>query len=279
MKKTLVFTILASVVALAVLTAGCSTKTTENKSAGSELSGSLRIGGSTTVLPLAQAAAEEYMPKNQNVKVEVQGTGSSEGIKGVMDGTLDIGNSSRELKPEETGLVDHKVAIDVLALVVNPTNKVSDLTEQQVKDILTGKITNWKDVGGADQKIQVVGRDEASGTRDYVQKDIIGKDTKFVADALAMPGTGQLKAAVAQTKGGFGYMSVGQVDETVKVLKIQGVKPTPTTVESDKYPYHRFLSMFTKGEAKGLAKSFIDFVLSKEFQQNTVSQEFYPVTK
>jgi phosphate transport system substrate-binding protein len=279
MKKTLAFLILASVTALAVLAAGCTTKTESTKTTGSTMSGSLKIGGSTTVLPLAQAGAEEFMAKNPKVKVEVQGTGSSEGIKGVTDGTLDIGDSSRELKPEETGLVDHKVAVDVLALVVNPSNKVSDLTDQQIKDILTGKVTNWKDVGGADLKIQVVGRDEASGTRDYVQKEVIGKDAKFVADALAMPGTGQLKAAVAQTKGAFGYMSVGQADDTVKVLKVAGVKPTPTTVDSDKYPYHRFLHMFTKGEAKGLAKSFIDFVLTKEFQKNTVSQEFYPVTK
>lgn len=279
MKKTLVVSIIASVVTLAILAAGCTTKTESTKTTGSALSGSLKIGGSTTVLPMAQAGAEEFMAKNPKVKVEVQGTGSSEGIKGVTDGTLDIGDSSRELKPEETGLVDHKVAVDVLALVANTSNKVSDLTAKQVVDILTGKITNWKDVGGADLKIQVVGRDEASGTRDYVQKEVIGKDAKFVADALAMPGTGQLKAAVAQTKGAFGYMSVGQADETVKVLKVAGVKPTPTTVTTDKYPYHRFLHMFTKGEAKGLAKSFIDFVLTKEFQTNTVSQEFYPVTK
>lgn len=279
MKKTILFSVIASIVSLAVLVAGCSGGATNDKASTSELSGSVKIGGSTTVLPIAQAGAEEFMAKNPKVKIEVQGTGSSEGVKGVTDGTLDIGNSSRELKPEETGLTDHKVAIDVLAVVVNTGNKVTGLTDAEVKDILTGKIKNWKAVGGADLAIQVIGRDEASGTRDYVQKEIIGKDAKFVADALAMPGTGQLKAAVAQTKGAIGYMSVGQADETVKVLKVDGVQPTPETVKSEKYKYSRYLHMFTKGEAKGLTKSFIDFVLSKEFQENTVSEEFYPVTK
>ncbi len=262
---------------VAVLAAGCggSTKTGKNDTG---LSGSLRIGGSTTVLPLAQAAAEEFMAKNPNVKVEVQGTGSSEGVTGVTGGTLDIGNSSRELKQEETGLVDHKVAVDALAIIVNPANSVSGLTDAQVKDILSGKITNWKDVGGKSAKIQVVGRDEASGTRDYVQKDIIGKDAKFPADALAMPGTGQLKAAVAQTPDAVGYMSAAQADDTVKVLKVDNVKPSPGTVKDKTYKYWRFLHMFTKGEAKGLAKAYIDFVLSSGFQKNTVSKEFYTIS-
>ncbi len=262
---------------VAVLAAGCggSTKTGKNDTG---LSGSLRIGGSTTVLPLAQAAAEEFMAKNPNVKVEVQGTGSSEGVTGVTGGTLDIGNSSRELKQEETGLVDHKVAVDALAIIVNPANSVSGLTDAQVKDILSGKITNWKDVGGKSAKIQVVGRDEASGTRDYVQKDIIGKDAKFPADALAMPGTGQLKAAVAQTPDAVGYMSAAQADDTVKVLKVDNVRPSPGTVKDKTYKYWRFLHMFTKGEAKGLAKAYIDFVLSSGFQKNTVSKEFYTIS-
>jgi phosphate transport system substrate-binding protein len=269
--------ITAILVLAAVLAAGCGTSSKSGKS-DSGTSGSLRIGGSTTVLPLAQAGAEEFMAKNAAAKVEVQGTGSSEGIKGVTDGTLDIGNSSRELKSEETGLVDHKVAIDAIAVIVNPANGVSDLTDAQVKDILSGKITNWKEVGGKSAKIQVIGRDEASGTRDYVQKDIIGEGAKFPADALAMPGTGQLKAAVAQTPDAIGYMSAAQADNTVKVLKVDGVKPSPETVKDKTYKYWRFLHMFTKGEAKGLTKAYIDFVLSDDFQKNTVSKEFYTIS-
>jgi phosphate transport system substrate-binding protein len=270
--------IVATLALVAVAVAGCGTSSKTGKS-GSELSGSLRIGGSTTVLPLAQAGAEEFMAKNPNVKVEVQGTGSSEGITGVTEGTLDIGNSSRELKPEEKGLVDHKVAIDAIAIIVNPANGVSKLTDAQVKGVLSGKITNWKEVGGKNAKIQVVGRDEASGTRDYVQKDIIGEGAKFPADALAMPGTGQLKAAVAQTPDAIGYMSAAQADNTVKVLKVDNFKPSPATVNDKTYKYWRYLHMFTKGEAKGLAKAYIDFVLSSGFQKDTVSKEFYTISQ
>ncbi len=279
MRKSIIIFLIVSFSAAVFLTAGCNSKSKTGTSTDDGLSGSLRIGGSTTVLPLAQAAAEEFMAENSNVKIEVQGTGSSEGITGVIEGTLDIGNSSRELKSEETGLVDHKVAVDALAIIVNPANGVSSLKDDQVKGILTGKITNWKDVGGKNAKIQVIGRDEASGTRDYVQKEIIGKDAKFPADALAMPGTGQLKAAVAQTPDAVGYISAAQADDTVKVLKVDNVKPSPETVKNKTYKYWRYLHMFTKGNAKGLAKAFIDFVLSGGFQKDTVSKEFYTISE
>jgi phosphate transport system substrate-binding protein len=219
------------------------------------------------------------MVKNPNVKVDVQGTGSSQGITGATDGTLDIGTSSRDLKPEETGLTDYKVAVDAVAIVVHPSNKVGNLTSQQVIDILSGKITNWSDVGGSNAKIQVIGRDEASGTRDYVQTTIIGKTAKFPADALAMPGTGQLKAAVAQTPDAIGYMSAAQVDTTVKAVKVDGVAPSQTTVDNQTYKYWRYLHMLTKGPAKGLAKLYIDFIMTPEFQKNTVSKEFYLIKK
>ncbi len=258
--------------------AGCRT---QNDGGKTGLSGRVGIGGSTTVLPIAQAAAEQFQAKNPGVKVEVQGTGSSEGIKGVSEGIIDIGDSSRELKSEEKslGLVDHVVAIDVIAFVVHPSNKVKDLTEDEIKGILSGKITNWKAVGGSDEKIQVVGRDEASGTREYVQKEVIGEDSKFVPDALALPGTGQLKAAVSQTPSGFGYMSIGQVDSSVRAVQVDGVAPNAKNVESKKYKFQRNLHMFTKGEAEGATKAFIDFVTSKGFQSETVSKEFYPITK
>jgi phosphate transport system substrate-binding protein len=148
-----------------------------------------------------------------------------------------------------------------------------------VIDILSGKITNWKDVGGKDAKIQVIGRDEASGTRDYVQKSIIGAAAKFPADALAMPGTGQLKAAVAQTPDAVGYMSAAQVDTTVKAVKIDGVSPSQSTVDNQTYKYWRYCHMLTKGPAKGLAKMYIDFIMTSEFQTGTVAKEFYLIKK
>lgn len=287
-----VLAILAAVLLL-VSASGCKKTNTNKETTGAVeeqtkstektevLSGTLRIGGSTTILPLAQAASEQFMAKNPEVRVEIQGTGSSEGIKGVSDGSLDIGDSSRELKDEEKnlGLVDHQVATDVLAFVVNPDNKIAGLSKPQIIDILTGKVTNWKYVGGTDAKIQVIGRDEASGTREFVQKEVIGADARFVVDALALPGTGQLKAAVAQTPNGFGYMSIGQVDDTVKSVTVDGVKASPDTVADKSYPFSRSLHMFTKGEPNDLEQAFLDFVLSDEFQQETVAKEFYSVNE
>jgi phosphate transport system substrate-binding protein len=278
LKRTLLIFALAAIAILGIAVAGC-TKTETKTVTKTEVAGNLHVGGSTTVLPLAQAAAEQFMAKNPGAKVDVQGTGSSQGITGATDGTLDIGTSSRDLKPEETGLTDHKVAVDAVAIVVHPGNKVSNLTSQQVTDILSGKITNWKDVGGKDAKIQVVGRDEASGTRDYVQMTIIGKDKKFPADALAMPGTGQLKAAVAQTPEAIGYMSAAQVDKTVKAVKVDGVAPSQQTVDNQTYKFWRYLHMLTKGPAKGLAKLYLDFIMTPDFQKNTVSKEFYLIKK
>lgn len=282
--KSAALAILAVVAALvlALAVAGCG-KAPEQQSmqqgGGKQLSGKLMVGGSTTVLPLAQAAAEQFTAANPGVKVEVQGTGSSEGIKGVSEGVLNIGDSSRDLKDEEKklGLVDHKVAIDALAFIVNPDNRVRNLGKQQVVDILTGKIGNWKDVGGKDEEIVVVGRDEASGTREFVQKNIIGENARFAKDALALPGAGQVKAAVAGTPAGVGYVGLGAVDNTVKVIKVDGVAPSEATVKDSSYAFHRYLHMFTKGEPEGPAKAFLDFVLGEKFQKDTVASEFVPV--
>lgn len=276
--------VLTGIVALALapVIAGCGkapSEQTGGSTADSQLSGKLAIGGSTTVLPLAQAGAEQFMAANPGVKVEVQGTGSSEGIKGVTDGVLQIGDSSRDLKPEEEtlGLVDHKVAIDALALITDPANPVKDLSEQQVIDVLTGKIANWKEVGGPDKAIVVVGRDEASGTREYVQKDIIGEKASFAKGALALPGAGQVKATVAQTPGSVGYVGLGAVDDSVKTLKVDGVAPSAQTVKDGTYTFQRALHMFTKGKPNKLAGAYLAFVLSGKFQKETVASEFVPV--
>lgn len=243
------------------------------------LSGSLKLAGSTSVLPLAQAAAEEFMKANPDVTVEVQGTGSSEGITAVSEGAADIGDSSRDLKDDEPklGLVDHKVAIDAVVFIVNPANKVTGLTKDQAVGIFTGKVKNWKELGGANAPIEVVNRDEASGTRDAVQKLVLGEDAQFTKDAIVQPGTGQVKAAVAGSPGAVGYISFGYVDDTVKPLSYEGVNATRPTIESKDYTVQRDFHMFTKGEAKGLAKALIDFVLTDDFQKRVVSQQFIPV--
>lgn len=272
------------VIALVLLlaAAGCGRRPAGNgtgNAGGQALSGKIMIGGSTTVLPIAQAAAEQFMAEHPGVKVEVQGTGSSEGIKGVSEGVLAIGDSSRDLKPEEAslGLLDHKVAIDAIVFLVNPNNPVSNLTKDQVIGLLTGKISNWKAVGGPDEDVVVVGRDEASGTREFVQKSVIGEKAKFAKGALSLPGAGQVKATVVSTPAGIGYAGLGQADGSVGALKVDGVAPSEATVKDGTYAYHRFLHMFTKGAPDKLTQAFLDFVLSPKFQKETVASEFVPV--
>ncbi|MCL5291872.1 MAG: phosphate ABC transporter substrate-binding protein [Actinobacteria bacterium] len=278
-----VLLILGLILALA---AGC-TKTEEKKTEGAtekpktekKLTGSLKLAGSTTVLPVAQAAAEKFMEQNQGVKVEVQGTGSSEGITAVSEGAADIGNSSRDLKEAEKslGLVDNVIAIDAIVFIVNPSNKVDGLTKEQIKDIFTGKITNWKEVGGESAPIQVVNRDEASGTREVVQKKLLSESVKFTGNAVVQPGTGQVKATVTSTPNAIGYISFGYVDSTVKGLKFDGVKPAIASVKDKTYAFQRNLHMFTKGQPSALAKAYIDFVLGKDFQKEVVAKEYIPV--
>jgi len=245
-----------------------------------ELSGTLNLSGSTTVLPLAQEAAEMFMDENPEVTVNVQGGGSSVGISNVAEGVVDIGNSSRDLKEEEKnlGLVDHKIALDVIAVIAHKDVPVENLTKDQVKAIFTGKITNWKEVGGPDQAIRVVIRDEASGTREMFDEKALGKE-KPVAGAIECNSNGIVRQTVSSTPYSIGYISLGYLDNSVKALKYEGVTANKENAVNKTYPLSRYLHMFTKGEATGLAKAFIDFVLSERFQNEVVAKEYIPMTQ
>lgn len=241
----------------------------------------LTVTGSTTVLPIAEVAAEDFMTANPGKRVLVAGVGSSAGIESVSNGTSDIGTSSRDLKPEEQslGLVDTKIALDAIAVIVNPSNPVQSLTTSQVADIFEGKITNWKQVGGLDEEIGLVNRDEASGTREAFTK-IVLKGGDFDPTAAVLPGTGQVRSVVAQSKIAIGYISLGFVNGSVKALTIDGVKPVESTVADGTYPISRVLHFFTKGEPTGLTKAYVDFVLSSKVQDEVVRDAgFLPITK
>ncbi|MBC7230394.1 MAG: phosphate ABC transporter substrate-binding protein [Actinobacteria bacterium] len=272
--------VLALVLALAA--AGCGNKG-EEKPAEPEkpkLSGSLKLSGSTTVLPLAQEAAEMFMDENPEVNVNVQGGGSSVGISNVAEGVMDIGNASRGLKDEEKslGLVDHEIALDVIVVIAHKDVPVDDLSADQVFDIFTGKITNWKEVGGPDAAITVVVRDEASGTREMFDEKALKKE-KPMAGAIECNSNGIVRQTVASTPHSIGYVSLGYLDSSVKALKYGGVTGNKETAVNKTYPLSRYLHMFTKGEATGLAKAFIDFVLSDEFQNEVVAKEYIPMTQ
>lgn len=241
----------------------------------------LNVTGSTTILPIAEIAAEDFQTAHPTVRVLVSGVGSSAGIEAVANGTAEIGTSSRELKLEEAslGLVDTKIARDAIAVIVNPSNPVTSLTTSQVAEIFAGTITNWKQIGGRDLPIGLVNRDEASGTRDAFSKLVL-KDLDFDPTAAVLPGTGQVRSVVGQSPSAIGYISLGFVDKTVKALIIDGVTPSETTVANGSYPLSRVLHFFTKGEPAGLAKEYIDFVLSSKVQDTVVRDAgFLPIAE
>jgi phosphate transport system substrate-binding protein len=244
------------------------------------------VTGSTTILPIAEQAAEGFQEANPGTSVLVSGLGSSAGIEAVMTGTSDIGSSSRDLKEEEEGkgLVDTPIAFDGIAVIVNPSNPVAALTIEQLRAIFSGQVTNWREVGGEDRDIDLVNRDEASGTREAFKKIVMSDDARFDRSAVVLPGTGQVRDVVSRSEGAIGYISVGFVEprfgsRPVKSLPVDGVVPSEATVASQEYPIARTLHFFTMGDPSGLAKEYVDYVLSNEVQEGVVVDAgFVPVT-
>jgi phosphate transport system substrate-binding protein len=244
----------------------------------------LTITGSTTVLPLAQLTAEAYMDAHANADIQVSGGGSSVGVKAVGVGTHDIGMASRDLKDtEETaypGLVQHVVAKDGIAIIVYRDNPVTTLSLDEVKAIYAGEIRNWKDVGGDDMAIVVIGRDSASGTREYFSEEVMGGED-FTAGQLEKNSNGAVKQTVQQTPGAIGYVGLGYLDETVGAVALDvggvAVEPSVANVLAGTYPVARDLNMFTNGEPAGLAADYLAFVMSYEGQQLAAGEGFVPV--
>jgi phosphate transport system substrate-binding protein len=245
---------------------------------------SISVTGSTTVMPIAQIAADAYMDKHQNDEILVSGGGSSVGIKAVGERTADIGMASRDIKSSEMeqypGIVEHVIAVDGIALIVNPQNPVSSLTMAEIKAIYKGEITNWKDVGGSDRQIVVVGRDSASGTREFFYDEVMKKE-EFVRTQQELNSNGAVKQTVAQTPDAIGYVGLGYIDTTVKAISINKdgtlVAPTIDNVKNKSYPIARGLHMYTNGPETGLAKDYLDFLMSAEGQQIVSKEGFVPI--
>ena len=242
------------------------------------------VSGSTTVLPIAEEAAQQFEDVDPGIHVLVSGMGSSGGIEAVSSGTANIGTSSRELKEseEDLGLNPIVVAHDGIAVIVHEDNPVEGLTTQQLRQIFAGEITNWSQVGGEDRSIILINRDEASGTREAFAK-IVMDETRFDIGAVILPGTGQVREVVTRTPGAIGYISVGFVEPRfikshVKALPIDGVEPTEDRVADNTYPISRNLYFFTLGQPEGATKAYIDYVLSEPIQQGPVIEAgFVPV--
>ncbi|MBU7013540.1 MAG: phosphate ABC transporter substrate-binding protein [Theionarchaea archaeon] len=244
----------------------------------------LSVRGSTTVLPIVQLAAEKYMDLHANVNIQISGGGSSVGAKSAGEGTVDIGMASRELKETERSeyptLNPIAIARDGIALIVHPSSSVSTLTVEEVKGIYDGTYTSWSELGGEDVRIVVVGRDSASGTREFFWEYIMKKED-FVQGMLEKNSNGAVKQTISQTPGAIGYVGLGYIDSTVKALNIrvgnQEVEPTTENVKSGLYPISRSLYILVDGEPEGLARDFIDFILSDEGQSIVEEEGFVPV--
>ena len=232
-----------------------------------DLSGSISMVGSTSMEKLANALSEAFMEEYPDVTVTAEFVGSGAGIEAVTNGTADIGNSSRNLKDEEKakGVAENIVAIDGIAVVVDPANTVEDLTKDQLTSIYDGTVTNWKDVGGNDAPIVVVGREAGSGTRGAFEELLKLEDACKYSNEL--DSTGAVMAKVASTPGSIGYVSLDVLDDTVKALKLDGAEPTEENIKAGKYFLSRPFVMATKGEISeqsDLVKALFDFIYSDE---------------
>ena len=275
MKKILAFA-LSAVMALALL-AGCGNQTDNNSSnnnnggdasdtPAASVSGTVSTDGSTSMEKVIGALSESYMAANKDVTVNYNPTGSGAGITAVQEGTCDIGLSSRALKDEEkaAGLKETVLAYDGIAIIVHPDNPVSDLSIEQIAKLYTGEITNWKDVGGSDAEVVLIGREAASGTRDGFESITGTKDKCQYRQELTS--TGDVITAVSQNPDAIGYASLASVKDSVKALNVDGVTPSEATVKDGSYKVQRpFVLVTMEGkELSPAAQAFFDYAVSSD---------------
>jgi phosphate transport system substrate-binding protein len=262
--KWLILPMVAALLVATFLLAGCSS--------GGSL-GTINENGSTTVQPLAEKLAKAFEANNPGVKVDIKGSGTAAGITSVNNGLVDIGAASRELTPADPPLVKHLLARDGIAIIVPPSNPVTNLTKDQVIAIFAGNITNWSQVGGPNKGIDVMAREEGSGTRTAFQDLVMGKEL-IRADATLQNSNGALKTAVSNDPQAVGFLSLGYLDSSVKALAMNGVPATEENAKNDTYPVVRPLYFLTKQPPTGIVKDFIDFCTGPDGQK-IVAQEGY----
>lgn len=250
-----------------------------------------KVKGSDTCLPLSQKFAEVYGTKNPGSGISVIGGGSGVGISAILSGTTDIAQSSRKMKIDEKmkiqesgkSLKEVVMAYDALSVVVNPSNPVSKLTREQLEGIFTGKITNWKQVGGQDLKIIVYSRETSSGTYEFF-KEVVLKKKNFASNALLMAATGAVVQSVSQTKGAIGYVGLAYLEKNIKPINVsfdQGknfVEPTVQNAKTKKYPITRPLYYYYISSKEAAFKPFINFILSAEGQKIVLAEGYVPIS-
>lgn len=283
-KKKWAAALLISVFAAGLALTGCG----GNDAGESGSSGKVTVSGSSALLPLAKDAAQKFKAKNDQVSITLNAGGSGAGLKQVSEGSVDIGNSdvfAKEKLPEAKAaeLVDHKVAVTVMAPVVSKEigTNVKSLTKAQLQDIFTGKVTNWKDVGGPDEAVVLITRPSTSGTRALFTKYALDGKEELSNKSMETDDSGTLVQTVSQTKGAIGYVALSYLmnNNTVTPLAIDGVEPTLDNVYNGKYPVWGYEHMYTKGEAAGAVKAFIDFIMSKDYSADIEKQGYGVASK
>ncbi len=296
------FGLLSMMLVSALLLGACSTAAVEEAAPVAEeaapveevvveeeaLSGQLQLAGSTTVQPLAEVLAESFMEANPDVVIEIQGGGSSVGVTSAGDGTVAIGSASRAIKDSEMetypDLNVYTIAYDGIAVIVNPELDIPTLSVEQVRAIFSGSIANFSEVGGPDAEIVVVSREEGSGTRAAFEELVLtykNANGESVTDpitenALLQQSNGQISTVVSTTPNTIGYLSFGYLSDAVKGVAIDTIAPTVENVKNGTYSIFRPLNLLTNGEAQGLAKAFIDFILS-DAGQEIVAEDYITV--
>jgi len=253
----------------------------ENDNKEEKLTGSITAVGSSAMQQLVEAAAQQFAAENPGAVINVQGGGSGTGLSKVSEGAVDIGNSDVFAEEKEgipaDKIVDHKVAVVGMGPVAHPEVGVKDLTQDQLIDIFTGKVTNWKDVGGKDQNIQVINRPKGSGTRATFEK--FGLKGAEPIEALEQESSGTVRKMVSETPGAISYLAFSYFDDSILALSVDGNEPTQENVETDTWKIWAYQHMYTNGEATGLTKAFIDYMLSDEVQTTLLKEmDFLPVS-
>lgn len=254
---------------------------------GTAMAGQLTINGSTTVLPVMQKAGEAFMASHPDIKLSISGGGSGNGIKALLEGLCDVAMSSRDMKDKEKTAAEAKgvkpyriaIAVDAIVPVVNPANKVKEVTMDQLRAIYKGDIKNWKELGGKNANIVVVSRDSSSGTFES-WNDLVMKKERVTPAALMQASNGAVVQSVAKNANAIGYIGLGYLDKTVQALTVGGKKPTPENALNKVWPISRELYIFVNGEPKGEIKQLVDYLLDEgKGQKNVAEVGYVPLKK
>jgi phosphate transport system substrate-binding protein len=277
MKKYAPLLLVALTVAIVVISAGCTANTNQTGTAGR-----VQLAGSTSVQPHAEALAKAFMANNTGVQALVQGGGSSAGVTAVGEGTADIGMSSRNITASEKAkypdLQPVPIAVDGIAIIVHPSNPISSLTMNQTRDILTGNITNWAQVGGNNAQINVVNREQGSGTRDGIVS-IVLNGGNLTSTGVTQSSTGAVRSFVAGDPNSIGYISSAEVTPVVKAVSINGVAPTYNNIANRSYTIQRDFLFVTKGSPTGLVQTFLNYTLGSGGQALLKADGLVPITQ